>query len=402
MFHSPALTFRENPGDDRPHIDQVLNRKNDTIIANQDVTSNLLQLAVIGFGKCGTTSLSLWLQEHPEIELYPEEVYDLMSNRPADLIRKLYQLPVNTGGNKKPFQRGFKSPNDLPLAHAMDYFRTYFPTTKLLVVIRHPVPWFVSLYNMRVQNYDPRAHPDPMPEPVNLIGRCTAKSRNACTYKGEFGLFLRNLGKSLAYKNARRDDNGAFLPTEVEKRMYQAGRFRIPPDIQHTVPNPVFLMELSQLQDAQLVNDTAAQNRWQSLRDNLQHFLQLDSPLSATMPHRKPGRQQTAAEQAARDAQKIQYPAFCTNSYYIPLRQELMRMARSSSWYIQDYLLSLPSTTPAVTVSSPRHFRRLIKNWQIDPCTESANDTRLAGRYILDAIHEERQRERQQVAVKNE
>ena len=79
---------------------------------------------------------------------------------------------------------------------------------------------------------------------------------------------------------------------------------------------------------------------------------------------------------------------------HIPVRTDLMRIARGSSVWIREYLLdSLSSATTAggggggVVVSSPHYFRTLLKDWMVDPC--GGNATKRAGSYILQAIHDE-------------
>jgi hypothetical protein len=50
--------------------------------------------------------------------------------------------------NKKEMQwyrRGYKGPSDVTQPHVIDYFRNYFPHTKLIVGLRHPIRFFESL-----------------------------------------------------------------------------------------------------------------------------------------------------------------------------------------------------------------------------------------------------------------
>ena len=111
------LKFQPEPGDNRPPYDTIV----DSFGNITGDPSALIHFAVIGFGKCGTTSMISWLDEHPDLQTYPKEVYDLMLDKPADLIQKIYTMPK---GN---FKRGYKSPNDASLPHVMNYLRQYFP-----------------------------------------------------------------------------------------------------------------------------------------------------------------------------------------------------------------------------------------------------------------------------------
>ena len=94
----------------------------------------LLDFAIIGFGKCGTSSMMHWLSEHPEIKCFKDEIWELIYFRPQNLIRLLYErLPPGH------YKRGYKCPAEITQSHTMDYFRTLFPKTKLMIGIRHPV-----------------------------------------------------------------------------------------------------------------------------------------------------------------------------------------------------------------------------------------------------------------------
>lgn len=80
----------------------------DTIISNDTIIGDaswLLDFGIIGFGKCGTSTMMVWLKEHPEVQAFGMELRDLMIKRPHELVRRLYTelLPG-------PYQRGYKAP----------------------------------------------------------------------------------------------------------------------------------------------------------------------------------------------------------------------------------------------------------------------------------------------------
>jgi hypothetical protein len=125
-----------------------------------------LDVAIIGFGKAGTTTVMNWLSQHPRIHMYPKEIYDLADRKPAHFVQKLYMLPV--GDNSI---RGYKSPMDLTLPHVVqDYLRRYWPATKLIVGVRHQVRWFQSLYNFRIQNLQAGFNVSNFPKPDQCFG----------------------------------------------------------------------------------------------------------------------------------------------------------------------------------------------------------------------------------------
>lgn len=60
----------------------------------------LLDYAVVGFAKCGTTTLSLWLDAHPEISDFPTEVWDLYHGLQVKFIKRLYAKVLEEAAGK--------------------------------------------------------------------------------------------------------------------------------------------------------------------------------------------------------------------------------------------------------------------------------------------------------------
>lgn len=360
--------------------------KNTVLDDNKKVigdVKSLIQFAVIGFGKCGTTSIISWLDQHPELITYSIEIYDMMFGRVGDVVEKMYTLQDG------PYKRGYKSPADLAFMDSVNSLRIYFPETKLIFGIRHPVLWFQSLYNFRVQNLNSKDNHDAFPRPNELIGPCYKTRKNTCTHKGEFGLHIRNLGKTLAAHNTRRnsdngddDSNGPYELTLLEQRLYDTSHTSKPyPNIQHAAPNPVFLFEINQLSDT---NAT----RTSQFRSDMTEFLELNSPLPP-MLHKKPGRtwKHNQDLQAVKDSLKID---ICADEH-LPTRRELMRMARSSSIWIREYFLDPVVLQHAgVYVSSPDHLKSLLQDWMVDPCGDDKADD--AGKEYLDLLSLDRRR----------
>lgn len=331
-------------------------------------TDDLLQFAIIGFGKCGTTSVLKWLQSHSEIAVMPVENYDLMRHQPEQLIRKLEGLPAYK-------LKGYKSPVDVTLPHVLQYFADYFPRAKLIVGVRHPVQWFESLYNFRLQQ---RSHfsttPMRLPPPDELIGACVASARNTCTYKGEFALFLRQLGKT-KYPS---------IVTEFERRMYRGAHLE-PPNTTSTVisqqstmviANPIFIYEMRQLQDHP-----------ELMAQALTEFLGLSTPLSFDIPYhnqQKRSLDTTVLTETNRTRMNI-----CDHRR---VRFELMRIARSSSVWIRNYFLTAPESSQIVSLPQ---FASYVKDWMVDPCTDRQEETQSAGRYILQAFRDEQEQAKQ-------
>ena len=202
-----------------------------------------------------------------------------------------------------------------------------------------------------------------------MIGSCRSSTHNTCTAKGEFGIYLRNLGvtaTAAASQNEMPDGLDKQI-VQFEKSMHKAAGIKY---IKVTpLPNPVFLFEISQLHE---LNET----RKRAFRDDVSDFLGLDAPLlSLDMPHSKPGRTWEDAQlQAEKDAAKID---ICEDEY-AELRRVLLRQSRTTAVWIRRVLLP----TGRVRVSSPEHFHRLLDDWMVDPCGPHET-TNTAGKKIL-------------------
>jgi hypothetical protein len=315
----------------RPMLDEIL--KGENIIGSPQF---LLDFSIVGFGKCGTSSLMHWLASHPETQVFREEQWHLITNRPDSLVRKLYQN-LKTG----PWKRGYKCPGEVTLPHVMEYYRTYFPKTKLIIGLRHPIPWFQSLYNFRIQNLETPASSLPLPN--ELIGRCYGNMRHTCTEKGNFAFHLISMGKQ--------HYNGTRPTTDLERDI--VGHFKrseYDPSTVKYMDNPVFLFDLDQLKDKTFQTDMAT-------------FLGLSLDKLPAMRSYSPGRTWEDAEQQARDKRKIN---IC-DAEFIPLRAELMRLARQNSLWIRQVFLDLPG----VHVSSRSTFEQAVETWMKDPCEEA-------------------------------
>jgi len=207
--------------------------------------------------------------------------------------------------------------------------------SSLASMFRHPVSWFQSLYNFRVQNLNSLPHPN------KLIGGCFAGSKNTCTSKGNFAFDLMRMGK--------KNYNGPQPMTDLEKEI--VGRAKqnaseIPP-----MPNDVFFFDIAQLGDT---NET----RMEIFRKDVKEFLGLEADLPPLV-HNKPGKKWNATIQAQKDALKIN---ICDDEY-MPVRTELMTMARRNSRWIREEFLDLPTVH-----SSRQHVEEILLEWLEDPC----------------------------------
>jgi len=165
------------------------------------MTQDLIDFAVVGFPKCGTTFLLRGiLGSSPHIYMGPK-------NARGDYLEMHQMAFGNLSGflsyfpsHKSPSVKyGFKEPLSLYWEPSLYHMSTYFPKAKLIVTLRHPIPWFESLYNYRMR-WDERYWSDFNITPHNRIGECSremppplskwsaCKSNQPCvTYKPDFG-----------------------------------------------------------------------------------------------------------------------------------------------------------------------------------------------------------------------
>lgn len=329
------LSEEANPYSHPVPLDSIVD-ENDEVIGDPGW---LLDFGILGYGKCGTSTMMIWLLEHPEVQAFGKEMSELMKDLPGQFIRKLY-----TNLEAGPYQRGYKAPQDITQRHIMETYIEYWPHAKLILGIRHPVWWFESLYNFRVQNLPGHKV---LPHPNDLVGLCYPQRFGACTSKGDFAASMMNMGKQ-HYPEPR---EATELEEEILSR-YRRSNFNFT-DVP-TMPNPVFLFELTQLGD---VNDT----RNELFRRDFSNFMGLKELLPA-LPHAIPGKNRSVSEQLRRDARKIK---IC-QAEFAPLREALMELSISNSLWIRQVFL----VNPTVFVSSPEHFESIMEGWMKDPCED--------------------------------
>jgi hypothetical protein len=306
-------------------------------IQGWNITGNvnwLLDFAVVGFPKAGTSTLMLYLQkQHKSIFMFDQERCEMGYNQQVPLLVDLYK---NYQGPH--LKMGIKCPRDLEVSLALANYRTFFPKTKFVVGLRHPILWFQSFYNFRITN------DYPMPPPQRLIGRCKRAHQGVCTFRANFSNHLQQI--------------------EPLRK--------------------VFVYHVDQLQQQQDGNNTTRATRF---RRDLQTFLELSEPLDDPMMWVQPGRP-PASPQRAQELKRLKIN-ICDESYN-ELRRILLEHASHSAtwmqtvWFAQSQQTTTTTgtgtgTTPTiynnVHVSSPGYFHQLLNKWHVDPCDNHNNMT---------------------------
>jgi hypothetical protein len=276
------------------------------LVQGWNITGNvsfLMDFAIVGFPKTGTSSLMLYLEQYKSsIFTFRDERCELNWNQHVKLIRDMHK-------EYSPTRRmGIKCPGNLEVDLALSNYNHYFPSTKFIVGLRHPIPWFESFYNFRVTNEFP------MPPAEKLIGKCIRANQGVCTARAKFSEHLRKI--------------------EPWRK--------------------VFLYSLDQLQE----NPDG-----QDFRRDLGTFLDLYEPLSKPLIWIKPGQKGLDAEfQKQIDAKKID---IC-HGRYARLRAVLLQHAADSAdWILNEFLIQ-----SNVMVSNLAHFEQVLEGWKVDPCNK--------------------------------
>jgi hypothetical protein len=306
--------------DGRPPLSDLLFRINENhseIIGDVDW---LMDYAIVGHSKTATSDVMRWLCKHPEVLGYRNEVRSLYHRRPDELVELLYKLPP--GRNMK---RGYKHPLDIVFNYTTDYFREYWPSTRLIVGVRHPVKWFESWYNFRVrlrgENF--RGN-DSTVDPLDLAGK-------RLPFQMFYHRHLAMLGKTSSH-----NDPGQLKLLAAVTGM----RFSKRP----VSPNKVFLYDVSQPFD----RDPA---RNELFRSELQQFLGLTSPLDPL---------------ETRSSRNYHYALDICEDKYKDLRSDILKVGKAASEWIVTYFIDHPD----VTVPSKERFTDVLRTWSSDPCTD--------------------------------
>ena len=307
----------------------------------------MLNLAIIGFPKTGTSTLMKYLHMSPQVHVFDEERCEMGYNQHAKLIESLYNdIP---SGN---FIRGIKCPRDTEIPMALQNYHKYFPKTDFMIGLRHPVHWFESFYNFRVHNLFI------MPPADKLFGRCVRRHQGLCTVRGNFHLFLGNLGKT----NLATDPHEqALIPKEYRKMIRPV-----------PLQGRIFLWDISQLKPDLDTTTTAAAaaavpHSHAQFREDLRQFLRLEEPLPE-MIWVKPGVSHDRLNLNETIQQKVANSKIdICEERYGTLRAVLVQQGALAAQWIRTYFLP----ADGVFVSQKEYFSKVVlESWGRDPCEE--------------------------------
>ncbi|KAG7355028.1 sulfotransferase family protein [Nitzschia inconspicua] len=302
----------------------------------------LVDYVVAGFPKCGTTALGHWLSSHPLIKDTAEEEHHILMKDMNYTTNRLYEsllLPWGTDENMTAVVRGFRCPHQLHTEWGIRMLSQVFTETKVIVSVRHPVWWFQSYYNYRLEQNETHLLKD---LPNGLIGNLKgnfASDKSPWILQTATGEFHRYL--SAMKKTPMTDPEEITLLSPFWNRNW---------NITHLprMPNPVFFSEISQLSDKNIT-------RRALFRKDLQTFLGLPSEFPP-IRHVRPQGTDSGLNQDKR--------INICDEKYAPVRAELMNVARHASLWLRKYFMESKS----VYFSSGDFLDELLQKWMDDPC----------------------------------
>mgnify|MGYP000036762358 CR=1 FL=1 len=375
---SSLIRAEPPPAVSLPTTTRLEHKKSDGEATSQQVSLRivgdvqfLLDYAIVGFSKCGTTTLLKWIKRDPNVRTFKREIHEIINDNPGRLAERLYQNllenPVQNNTSTsvavgqtttKNFLQGFKNPEILQVPQALRHLHNYWPETKLIVTVRNPLKWFRSFYNFRLTighlsqvGTDPNA----------LIGSCNHGNKILCSHMGAFHVKLFRLGKSPMDSSEELDLLKPFLSTSDDQDIWDhfqslSVNNKKENEKNRKLPhmkNKIFFLDLRQMSDG---NRTRATR----FRRDLQQFLGLEHELSPVFRARPFKQLELTLDE---ESKRHKIDSIC-NSKYAPLQEELFHVAQKASLWIRQYFLK----SPDVMLSSPEYVEELLETWMHNPC----------------------------------
>ena len=320
----------------------------------------MLDFAIVGFAKCGTTWMMNYLRKNGrasgELWVNQGEVHVMRGEGgPAKLAELLYPtheadaaaaaadaLPAVARPRKRLY--GIKNPAELEIEGSLGRYAAYYPHTRFIVSLRHPVKWFESFFNFRQYHHYPKMVLRPTsklvgecepgyPYKPKCMTNCPSGKMDVCTFRANFHHALSRLGKTP-------------MNTSEEMELLRHNMTITP------MPNRVFLQE-----SHQIILDHPSSS---SFTTDLHDFLGLDQPFSDLKPYTPPADKYAEFE----NKEAIPHLIHICDDEHAEVREDLVRIGREASKWIVEYLLE----SPDVTVSNRPEFVKLVQAWGTDPC----------------------------------
>ena len=153
---------------------------------------------IIGFVKCGTTSLYEYLMLHPNV--YPPkgkeiDYFDRLYNNGPNWYKNSFPLKIKKYFLKnifnKEFLTGEATPRYIEHPHTLQRIKSFIPNAKFIVLLRNPIDRAFSHYKMNLRNeYEYLSFEDAIKnEQQRIKGRHEKMSKNENYYSWDYDIY---------------------------------------------------------------------------------------------------------------------------------------------------------------------------------------------------------------------
>lgn len=181
---------------------QKLQKLTTTLYLNYCSTTGFLHLLpdfyIIGFVKCGTTSMYEYLMQHPcvhppkgkEISYFDRLYYKGINWYKAAFPSKFHKY-INKNFRNKEFQTGEATPQYIEHPHALSRIKKITPNAKFIVLLRNPVDRTFSQYARNLKNdYEYRTFSDALKhESERIQGRYEKMETDDKYYSWDYEIY---------------------------------------------------------------------------------------------------------------------------------------------------------------------------------------------------------------------
>lgn len=304
-------------------------RANSKNRSNNDLP--ILDFAIIGFAKTGTTFLHDILANHSQVIMYDDEFWG-----DGNGLRQWLNKTAVMKTHQTPTRRGIKCPRIVKETARLDQLLNN--TSRVIVGVRHPVHWFESLYNYRIWQKHEKKRFKNKPT-MKFLHNNRTDWLGLSTGAARFDLYLKQLGKVPLTSH---EMFNMKLVNNVHGIMSTTSHHR-------EKPLKVFLYSKEQIKDSNV------QRRLQ-FQETLQEFLNLDSPLL----------QHDIASEPKVNVNTFEHNEnidICGENY-TNIRNTLVWQGKHASEWIRNKFMK----SEDVIVSDVDFMNESLETWGVDPC----------------------------------
>ncbi len=328
-----------NSKNDNKAAPSVAESKSMTYDSNQNET--MLDFAIIGFSKTGTTFLHDILANHSQVIMYDDEFWgdgSMLKKWLNKTAIKATSLQNDTNREQPTTKRrGIKCPRIVKETSRLNQLLNN--TSRIIVGVRHPVHWFESLYNYRIwQKHEKKRHK--MKPSLKHLHNNRTDWLGLSTGATRFDLYLKQLDK---------------VPLSTDELQHMKQVNKVDGVMQTTAhheqhPIKIFLYSMEQIKDSNT-------QRRLHFQQTLQNFLNLDTPLHPDLASKEKVNVNNFVHDENIDICEEQYRE---------IRNTLVWQGRHASEWIRNKFMK----SEDVVVSDVGFMEEVLGRWGVDPCDE--------------------------------